>query len=161
MLVNDMQEIETLEYRLSSNLFGYETKFKREQILNLPKTHYNDAIAICCEEGEVVEFLDTIYYKRHVSSGDYQQHKGKHSEIVIPTGKLFGLRKFDLIQTSKGTGFVKGKRSRGTFVICDIFWNTIAETSIKKHCKRITARTTTLMRGYILSRQTSEKCVTV
>ena len=38
----------------------------------------------------------------------------------MPTGKLFGLRKFDLIQTSKGIGFVKGKRSSGYFAISDI-----------------------------------------
>ncbi|WP_232216833.1 RNA-guided endonuclease IscB [Methanohalobium evestigatum] len=30
--------------------FGYITKYKREQKLNLEKTHYNDAVAICCNE---------------------------------------------------------------------------------------------------------------
>ena len=79
--------------------FGYETKFKREQILQLPKTHYFDAVAICCEEGELVAQAATVLIKRHVSSGDYQQTKGVRSENKIPTGKLFGLRKHDLVQT--------------------------------------------------------------
>ena len=34
--------------------FGYETKYKREKVLNLPKTHANDAVAICCDENEKV-----------------------------------------------------------------------------------------------------------
>lgn len=127
-------------------IFGYETKFKREQILQLPKTHYYDAIAICCEEGEVVDLSTTVYFKKHVSKGDYQQFKGKHSEKRIPTGKLFGLRKFDYIQTLKGTGFIKGKRSDGRFAICDIFWNTInGQVQIKKTHVRLNARTTTLI----------------
>jgi len=125
--------------------FGYETKFKREQTLKIPKTHYHDAVAICCEEGEIVDFSPIIYFKKHVSKGDYQQTKGIRSEKIIPTGKLFGLRKFDYIQTAKGTGFVKGKRSDGRFAICDIFWNTInGQVQIKKNHVRLNARTTTL-----------------
>jgi 5-methylcytosine-specific restriction endonuclease McrA len=126
--------------------FGYETKFKREQILQLPKSHCNDAVAICCNERELVESSPVTYFKKHVASGDYQQRKGKHSEKVIPTGKLFGLRKFDYIQTPKGIGFIKGKRSDGRFAICDIFWNTInGQVQIKKSHVRLNARTTTLI----------------
>ena len=33
--------------------FGYETKYKREQILELPKTHYFDAVSICCNDQKV------------------------------------------------------------------------------------------------------------
>ena len=125
--------------------FGYLTKLKREQ-LQLPKTHANDAIAICCEDGEVVNTPEVIYYKRHVSNGDYRQTNGKHSEKRIPTGKLFGLRKFDLISTPKGVGFVKGKRSNGKFAIANIFNQVItASVSVKKHCERLAARSTTLL----------------
>ena len=126
--------------------FGYETKFKREQVLQLPKSHHFDAVAICCEEGEIAELSDNVYFKKHVSKGDYQQTKGSRSEKKIPTGKLFGLRKFDYIQTPKGIGFVKGKRSDGRFAICDIFWDIInGQIQIKKNCKRLSARTTTLI----------------
>lgn len=57
--------------------FGYETKFKREQILQLSKTHYHDAVAICCGVGEIVDVSSTVYFKKHVSKGDYQQTKGQ------------------------------------------------------------------------------------
>lgn len=125
--------------------FGYNTKFKRKQILQLPKTHHFDAVAICCEEGEIVDLSDTVYFKKYVPKGDYQQTKGSRSEKRIPTGKLFGLRKFDYIQTSKGTGFVKGKRSTGFFSISDLDGKVISPSvNVKKNCVRLKARTTTL-----------------
>ena len=84
--------------------FGYETKFKREQILHLPKTHYFDAVSICFTNLKV-KFDNILYLKRHVSKGDYQQRTGKRSKKVIPTGKLFGIRKF-------GRGFESLKTAR-------------------------------------------------
>jgi len=126
--------------------FGYETKFKREQILGLPKTHYNDAIAIACEEGEIPFDNVTVYYKKHVSKGDYQLYKGKRSEKRIPVGKLFGLRKFDFISIGNLLGFIKGKRSTGNFALCDIHGLKVTDSiNIKKGVKRIMARTTTLL----------------
>ena len=125
--------------------FGYETKFKREQVLQLPKRDYYDAVAICCEDGEIVSSNDTVYFRKHVSKGDYQQTKGKNSEKRIPTGKLFGLRKFDLIKTSKGKGFVKGKRASGFFCISNVCGDVISTSvNVKKNCVRLQARTTIL-----------------
>jgi len=127
-------------------VFGYQTKLKREQVLKLPKTHWSDAIAICCVEGEYVDPDGIVYYKKHVSKGDYQQTKGNHSEKKIPTGKLFGFRKFDYIQTPKGIGFIKGKRSTGFFAISDLAGKAISgSVCIKKNCNRLNARTTTLI----------------
>jgi 5-methylcytosine-specific restriction endonuclease McrA len=57
--------------------FGYETKYKREQCLDLAKTHANDAIAICCEDNQNVKLNNVIYLKKHVSHGDYQQRKDR------------------------------------------------------------------------------------
>lgn len=131
--------------------FGYETKFKREQVLKLPKTHYFDAISICFYNQKVT-FDNTLYLKKHVSKGDYQQRTGKRSEKKIPTRKLFGLRKFDLIQTEKGIGIVKGKRSTGYFAISDIIGNKIHDSvNIKRNCKRLRARTTTLLERKVIS----------
>ncbi len=125
--------------------FGYETKYKREQYLALPKTHYFDAVAICCDEGEKVNLSRLVYQKRHVANGDYQQTTGKRSGKLIPTGKLFGLRKFDKIKTDNGTGFVKGKRSSGYFALMDVAGNSITtSTNVKKNTVRLSARTTTL-----------------
>lgn len=127
--------------------FGYETKFKRENILKLDKTHFNDAIAICYEEGENLDFNKNVFYKKHVSKGDYQQTKGKRSEKRIPTGKIFGFRKHDLIETSKGIGFVKGKRSSGFFAIEDFFGKILhSSVNVKKDAVRLSARKTTIGR---------------
>lgn len=126
--------------------FGYETKFKREQMLRLPKTHYNDAVAICCAEGEIVDSSPIVYLKRHVPKGDYRQTRGKHSEQKIPTGKLFSLRKFDYIETTKGRGFIKSKRRTGFFTLSTLKGEVISPcVNIKRDCTRLKARTTTLI----------------
>ena len=125
--------------------YGYETKYKREQCLGLPKSHANDAVAICCRDGERVRLDDVLYLKRHVAAGDYQQTKGVRSEKRIPTGKLFGLRKHDLVRTEKGTGWVKGKRSTGFFALETIDGETLTTSvNVKKATTRLAARTTTL-----------------
>ena len=125
--------------------FGYITKFNRESI-GLNKSHTNDAICIA-SQGEIVRKSNQILIKKLVSKGDYQQTKGSRSEKKIPTGKLFGLRKFDLIKTQKGTGFVKGKRSSGFFALSDIFGKVICSSvNIKKKCKKIFSRKLILLR---------------
>ncbi|AKB74895.1 hypothetical protein MSLAZ_1634 [Methanosarcina lacustris Z-7289] len=126
--------------------FGYETKYRREQVLKLLKTHYFDAVAICCRDDQNVEVEDSVFLKRNVPAGDYQQRRGKRSEKKIPTGKLFGLRKFDLVKTENGIGFIRGKRSSGYFSISDIFGNKISDSvNVKKKCRRLSARSTTLV----------------
>ncbi len=126
--------------------FGYETKFKREQILGLPKEHYFDAVAVCLEDGELVEFSPSVYFKRHVSKGDYQLTKGARSEKKIPVGKIYGLKKHDFISTPQGDGFVKGKRSTGYFALETIIGETVhASANVKKNAVRVSARTTTLI----------------
>lgn len=126
--------------------FGYETKYKRETILNFPKTHHNDAVAICCDEGEIVKSLKTVLIKKCVPKGDYQQTKGVRSEKKIPTGKLFGFRKYDKVQCPEGIGFIKGKRSSGAFVISDIYGNIFKRSwSAKKDLKRLLARKSIIM----------------
>jgi hypothetical protein len=126
--------------------FGYETKFKREVCLGWDKSHAADAVAVACEDGEIVQPLDTVWTKRHVAKGDYQQTSGSRSEKRVPTGKLFGLRKFDLIRTSNGIGFVKGKRSSGYFAIMDIGGkNLTASVDVRKNIARLSARSTTLI----------------
>ena len=77
-------------------------------------------------------------------------------EKKIPTGKLFELRKFDLIMTNKGIGFVKGKRSSGYFVISDIHGKPIhSSVRVKTDVLRISARSTTLTTTEKLDSSTS------
>lgn len=131
---------------LFTETLGYETKFKREQILGLPKEHYYDAVAICLEDGELVEPASIVYFKRHVAKGDYQLTKGARSEKRIPVGKLFGLKKHDYISTPQGDGFVKGKRSTGYFALETIIGEKVhASANVKKNTVRVLARTTTLI----------------
>ena len=98
-----------------------------------------------------MELEDVFYLKKHVSKGDYQQRTGKRSEKVIPTGKLFGVRKFDLIKTEKGAGIVKGKLSSGYFAITDIMGNKIHDSiNVKLNCERLRAGTTTLIEQKVI-----------
>lgn len=123
--------------------FGYETKYKREQILGWPKTHANDAVAACLEDGETVAASEIILLKNHVAKGDYKQTKGARSHIRIPTGKLFGMRKGDKVLTPHGIGFINGKRSSGYFSIADLDGNTIHASAKVREMTRLTARSTT------------------
>src|SRR5215813_15481613 len=60
--------------------YGYETKYQRIQVLDLPKSHANDAVAIACETGEVVTPLETVYHIRCIPRGQYQRFNGPRSE---------------------------------------------------------------------------------
>lgn len=137
--------------------YGYETKFKREQCLKWDKTHANDAVAACLEDGEIVKPMDRILIKNHMSNGDYKQTKGSHSQLSIPTRKLFGLRKGDKVLTSKGIGFIKGKRSSGYFSISDLDNNIIHASEKVKNCVRISAKTTTQIEEITLKQLTKRR----
>jgi hypothetical protein len=126
-----------------SETFGYITKFDRET-LGLPKMHYIDALCIAAR-GHKMACSGYYYVRKLVSKGDYQQTKGARSEKKMPTGKLFGIRKFDLIKTAKGVGFVKGKRTSGYFSICNIFGKAIHNSvNVKTSCQRLIARTSVM-----------------
>jgi 5-methylcytosine-specific restriction endonuclease McrA len=123
--------------------FGYITKFNREE-QNLPKEHHIDALVIA-SQSEIISPLKFILIKRCVSKGDYQQTSGAHSEKRIPTGKLFGLRKFDKIKVGDIEGFVKGKRSSGFFALSDLNGTKISDSiNVKKNCIRVSSRKTIL-----------------
>ena len=64
-----------------------------------------------------------------------------NDEKKMPTGKLFGFKKFDKVKTPVGIGFVKGKRSSGAFVIMGILGNVFDKSwNAKKYLERISAR---------------------
>ena len=100
--------------------FGYITKEHR-QLFELPKEHYIDAVMIACQ-GNLAYFnkTDSVIYKRCVSKGDYQQTKGIRSEKRIPTGKLFGFRKFDKVRYLGKEYFIKGRMSTGFAILMGI-----------------------------------------
>lgn len=56
--------------------FGYETKYKRIQVLDLPKSHANDAVTIACAMGEVVSPSTCVYQMRCLPRGQHQRFNG-------------------------------------------------------------------------------------
>ena len=127
--------------------FGYETKFKRETYLNLPKTHFFDAIAICMGEGEIVNGSSFVYLKKHIANGDFQQTSGRRSEEKIPTGKIQGFKKFDKVLWEGKVLFIKGRMSTGYAILMGINNKKVALKPIPKFLlmKRLTARKSCLI----------------
>ena len=103
--------------------FGFVTKENRNH-LNLSKEHFIDACVIA-SGGVKFETSDVLYQKRRVARQDRQLCKGVRGEREIPTGKIFGFKKFDLVEYLKELCFIKGRRSRGSFVLMDIDNNII------------------------------------
>lgn len=102
--------------------FGYITKEHR-QLLGLPKEHYVDALVIASQGVETTFKTREILLKKCVSKGDYQQTKGVRSHQVIPTGKIFGFRKFDKVKYLGKEYFIKGRMSSGFVILMDIGGN--------------------------------------
>jgi hypothetical protein len=101
--------------------FGYETKYKRIQILDLPKSHTNDAVAIACEMGEVAKPLEDVYQIRCLSRGQYQRFNGPHSEHKCwAPRKVRGFKLYELVRAKEAVGYIAGRREKGSFVIKEV-----------------------------------------
>ena len=98
--------------------FGFVTNENRNN-LKLKKDHYIDACVIASGGLDFRE-LDVIYRKRKVSHQDRILTKGIRGEQKLPTGKIFGFKKFDKVWYLGETCFIKGRRSSGAFVLMDI-----------------------------------------
>ena len=103
--------------------FGFVTKENRNN-LNLPKGHYIDACVIA-SAGKKFKQLNWLFKKRRVAKQNRQLCKGVRGEKQIPTGKVFGFRRFDKVKYLKEICFIKGRRNSGSFVLMDIDNNTI------------------------------------
>ena len=105
-------------YPQAIETFGFVTSENRNH-LGLEKTHYIDACVIA-SGGLPFELSDVLYQKRRVSKQDRQLCQGMHGERKIPTWKVLGFKKFDLVEYMGELCFVKGRRSSGSFVLMDI-----------------------------------------
>lgn len=148
-----MNSIRTQLVRLlpyAEETFGFVTKEHR-QLLNLPKEHYMDAVAIASQGHEVQFKNNVVLFKKCVPDGDYQQSKGIRSEQRIPTGKIQGFRKFDKVKYLGFEYFIKGRMSTGYAILMDIQGNKINLKPIPKFSKmeRIQAR-----KSWIISQET-------
>ena len=101
--------------------YGYETKYQRIQMLNLPKSHANDAVAIACAIGEVVKPLTVVYQLRCVPRGNYQMYNGKHSEHKVwAPRKVKSWKLYELVEAKGQIGYISGRRVNGAFVVKDV-----------------------------------------
>lgn len=115
--------------------FGHITKRNRMR-LNLPKSHWSDAIAIC--NPKKIERIEKIFKRVCVTQRRYQVTKGARSEKKLPNGELFGFKQWDQVKIGKQIGFIKGKRRSGYFDVCDIDGNNISHsikyTNLQRLC---------------------------
>jgi hypothetical protein len=141
-----------LKYVYCEETFGFITKENR-QLLNLPKEHYMDAVAIASQGSNVSFKVNTALFKKCVSDGDYQQTKGARSERRIPTYKINGFRKFDKVLYLGKEYFIKGRMSTGFAILMDIHGNKIdfkdapkgMKTPKMSNMKRIASRKSWIM----------------
>ena len=110
-------------YPCAIETFGFVTRENRNN-LNLPKGHFIDACVIA-SGGKEFEQSNWLFKKRRVAKQNRQLRKGVRGETKLPTGKVFGFKRFDKVKYLKEVCFVKGRRSRGGFVLMDIDNNII------------------------------------
>ena len=103
--------------------FGFVTKTNREN-LNLSKEHFIDACVIA-SGGKDFKQLDWLFKKKRVPRQNRQLCKGIRGEIKLPTGKVFGFRRFDKVKYLGKVCFIKARRTSGAFVLMDIDNNII------------------------------------
>lgn len=127
--------------------YGYITKTNRFA-LGVEKDHYLDACVIATGGNKFTMKSNIVYIKKCVAKGDYQQTKGIRSEVKIPTSKIQGFRKFDLVKYMGKEYIIKGRMSSGYAFLSDLDNNTVKFTNMPKgwktpklgNCKRIQAR---------------------
>jgi len=118
-VVHDLQAI--FGERQVSITYGYETKYKRIQGLDLPKSHTNDAVAIACAIGEVVKPLEIVHQIRCLGRGHYQRFNGLHSEHKCwAPHKVRRFKLYELVKAKGQVGYIAGRREKGAFVIKDV-----------------------------------------
>lgn len=101
--------------------YGYETKYKRIQVLHLPKSHTNDAVAIACAIGEVVEPCAMVQQLCCVSRGQYQLFNGKRSEHKTwAPRKVKGWKLYERVSAKGQVSYIGGRRLKGSFVLKDV-----------------------------------------
>ena len=117
--------------------FGFITKRNRLR-LNLPKSHYFDAIAIC--NPNKIDRIDYHYHLRCNPHGRYKLTQGLRSEKYLPTKRVFGYDTGDKVlcrKNNKRVGYIKGKMVTGYFMLGDINNRTTVKCTSHKHLELI------------------------
>jgi hypothetical protein len=147
-VVHDLQAIfGESQVRLT---YGYETKYKRNQVLHLPKSHTNDAVAVACEIGEVVSQLEMVHHLRCLARGQYQRFNGLHSEHKCwAPRKVRGFKLYELVKAKGRVGYIAGRREKGAFVIKDA----ISGKKLVEVTPRTLVRVARPTQGWMITRQ--------
>jgi hypothetical protein len=86
--------------------------------LELPKTHYFDAVAIACEPDETIMPAKVWYQIKCVPRGRYQLYNGSRSEHKVSgPKKVFGWKLFELVKVNGLIGYISGRRVNGRFSV--------------------------------------------
>lgn len=125
--------------------FGYITKENRE-LSNLPKNHFWDAVMIAF--GKPVEDtkmkIDGLLIKRCIADGIYRLRDGKHSQIIVPKGKVHEFKTCDKVKYQGKTYFIKSRQTSGSWDLSDIHGKYVRSVSYKK-LKKISSRKSWIM----------------
>ena len=132
--------------------FGMVTKANRLN-LNVEKDHHTDACVISTGGNPFTLITNTVFIKKNIPKGDYQQTKGIRSKQSITTGKIQGFRKFDKVKYFGNEYFIKGRMSTGYAILMDINGNKVDFSSMPNgmktpklsNCKRIAARSSQMI----------------
>lgn len=137
------------EYPDAVETFGFVTSENRAH-LKLTKDHYIDACVIASGGLEFKE-LDVLYQKRCVPVQNRILSQGAHDGKKIPTGKVYGFKRYDKVMYLGEVCFVNARRTSGNFVLMDIESNPIdfrnrggKQNPSHKSIKRINARRSVL-----------------
>ena len=108
---------------------GYITKYTREEKMHLPKSHINDALAICHgpagfnDAGEfAIERATRVYTVKPVRHHNRQLHKATISKGGVRKANqaekyVKGFRLFDKVLFEKKECFIWGRRASGSFLL--------------------------------------------
>lgn len=104
---------------------GYITKYIRAELLKLPKSHINDALAIAkglCDNRKAIRRCEKTYLIKPVRHHNRQLHKssilkgGVRKNNQAPT-YVKGFRLFDKVKYQGQECFVWGRRTTGSFLL--------------------------------------------
>ncbi len=120
---------------------GAITKVDRKKI-GLPKTHYNDAVAIA-SQGRKIKTLNYYYKFVNKGRGQYQLRKGIRSQMIAqsPEREIEGFKRWDKVKVidTGEIGFINRKRTSGQFGISDIEGKTIYGSKTFRKLKKISS----------------------
>ena len=122
-------------------------------MLDLPKSHTNDAVAIACEMGEMVKPLETVHHLRCLPRGKYQRFNGPHSEHKCwAPRKVHGFKLYERVKAKGVVGYIAGRREKGAFVIKDC----TSDKKLLEVSSRKLERVARPVQGFLITQQAAD-----